>query len=695
MGLASRLIAMLFIATLAACGGGGGGNSGGGGGDPSAGRFTLLTQTINASAYQGSDYVGGGEAYGTVSGATGTVYVYIDLSSSTLVSDSNVFIDGDTGTLELWGVNPNTLSAGVHTETIPIRVCADAACNRHLAGSPASLTFRYEILPDPAVTDSDNDGVVDLNDAFPNDSSETTDSDGDTIGDNADPDDDNDGVNDEDDDAPFDSSISANTTTLHFNVSGEGSVLVDGVPVDCSDGCTVEHNNQSSDSVTLGAAAGDNYSIGDWMAPLDCLWDGLETCTLATRFLKELTVELAFTENPYATVVIDSDNGGVIEATGGLSCQGHCEIKVYTYTDASFTLKTAPAPGYTFSGWNGACDGSEPCDITVNSGESISVSASYTDTGLSANLCSGTAVTTGSGTDNLTAIGPYLPLCNGQVLLAETLQNRIIWRDIVNATTIDEFQLTASPRYLALDEENKLLYVSHGQSSFISRVDLATGEVVQIFVQGGANSLAVGPDGDLFVGSYPLQILNSRYATGVDVEAEIWGSALTYNDATNRLITSTTNYYFDTETKTLTEQGPSNAGGSGADCNYVVVSPDGDHGAMPCGGGNGAGYTIYDFDSNDPTVLYGEWDTGAYPSGAAFSPSSLYAWLTNYNQLQLFSVETHALIVAYPQPNCSYSDTRRMAVSTDGNVLLGLTQCGFDNDTAIMSWYYYDTSVAP
>lgn len=44
--------------------------------------------------------------------------------------------------------------------------------------------------------DSDNDGVRDLEDAFPNEASETRDSDGDGIGDNRDPDDDNDGLSD-------------------------------------------------------------------------------------------------------------------------------------------------------------------------------------------------------------------------------------------------------------------------------------------------------------------------------------------------------------------------------------------------------------------------------------------------------------------------------------------------------------------
>ena len=59
--------------------------------------------------------------------------------------------------------------------------------------------------------DDDNDGVEDLEDVFPFDSSESSDFDGDNIGDNADSDDDNDGYSDVDENAsgsnPQDSSV--------------------------------------------------------------------------------------------------------------------------------------------------------------------------------------------------------------------------------------------------------------------------------------------------------------------------------------------------------------------------------------------------------------------------------------------------------------------------------------------------------
>ena len=93
-----------------------------------------------------------------------------------------------------------------------------------------------------ADTDDDGDGVSDSNDAFPLDASETLDTDGDSIGNNADTDDDGDGVSDSNDAFPLDptkslgaessatqylqtTSTSANITRLHIINSSDSAQL--------------------------------------------------------------------------------------------------------------------------------------------------------------------------------------------------------------------------------------------------------------------------------------------------------------------------------------------------------------------------------------------------------------------------------------------------------------------------------------
>jgi len=81
--------------------------------------------------------------------------------------------------------------------------------------------------------DADGDGVLDADDAFPNDPAESVDTDGDGIGDNADDDDDGDGVLDVDDQDPVDPAIGP----------------INGMP--SSGGCQVIDTNEQSVSLIL------------------------------------------------------------------------------------------------------------------------------------------------------------------------------------------------------------------------------------------------------------------------------------------------------------------------------------------------------------------------------------------------------------------------------------------------------------
>ncbi len=106
-------------------------------------------------------------------------------------------------------VDTANLATGRYDDLIQVRPDAEQAAQN----APLSLVESPElveetiagaatlIISDPA-TDADRDGVVDTIDAFPNDPTETIDTDGDGIGDNADPDDDNDGILDAQDPTP-------------------------------------------------------------------------------------------------------------------------------------------------------------------------------------------------------------------------------------------------------------------------------------------------------------------------------------------------------------------------------------------------------------------------------------------------------------------------------------------------------------
>jgi hypothetical protein len=80
------------------------------------------------------------------------------------------------------------------------------------------------LTPQPNLTcDSDDDGVVNVDDSFPFDSTETVDTDEDGIGNNADNDDDNDGFLDEDDFDPLDNTVGDVPYFSVFDIDQNGS----------------------------------------------------------------------------------------------------------------------------------------------------------------------------------------------------------------------------------------------------------------------------------------------------------------------------------------------------------------------------------------------------------------------------------------------------------------------------------------
>lgn len=97
--------------------------------------------------------------------------------------------------------------------------------------------------------DDDGDGVIDGDDLFPLDPTESADADGDEIGDNADPDDDNDGVPDVIDAFPLDPAESADADRDGIGDNADPDDDNDGVP-DAGDNCPLAKNADQTNSDT-------------------------------------------------------------------------------------------------------------------------------------------------------------------------------------------------------------------------------------------------------------------------------------------------------------------------------------------------------------------------------------------------------------------------------------------------------------
>lgn len=121
-------------------------------------------------------------------------------------------IDGWTAPLVVGTltIDTSTLAHGAYDQLVQVRPDAEVAAGFSPISNVVSADVVKEaisgsaslIVSDP-VTDTDRDGVVDTQDAFPNDPTETIDTDGDGVGNNADLDDDNDGIPDLQDPTPI------------------------------------------------------------------------------------------------------------------------------------------------------------------------------------------------------------------------------------------------------------------------------------------------------------------------------------------------------------------------------------------------------------------------------------------------------------------------------------------------------------
>ncbi len=106
-------------------------------------------------------------------------------------------VDGDISDNVIVTGSVNTATVGIYT--LSYNTSDDA-------GNTAVTLSRQVTVQDLELIDSDGDGVLDVDDSFPNDPDEFEDTDNDGLGNNADTDDDNDGIDDLDDAFPLDNS---------------------------------------------------------------------------------------------------------------------------------------------------------------------------------------------------------------------------------------------------------------------------------------------------------------------------------------------------------------------------------------------------------------------------------------------------------------------------------------------------------
>jgi DNA-binding beta-propeller fold protein YncE len=164
----------------------------------------------------------------------------------------------------------------------------------------------------------------------------------------------------------------------------------------------------------------------------------------------------------------------------------------------------------------------------------------------------------------------------------------------------------------------------------------------------------------------------------VELETTVGGASIVFDETSQTLFTahsglspSTILQYAFTEGELTLVQSLR----SGSNGRKISISPDGAHVVLPCGGGNGPGYTIYDYDATNLNNVLGEWDVGSYPKVAAFSPDNSILYGTNgdpYDQfLYVMDAATYQQIRKLEFPNAD--DYAVITPNADGTMVVGFS----------------------
>jgi hypothetical protein len=157
--------------------------------------------------------------------------------------------------------------------------------------------------------------------------------------------------------------------TLNVTKSGSGSGMVvsDPAGIDCGSTCSMTSDNGQLIRLTTTPAPGSVF-VG---------WSG--GCTGATctpTLASDLTVTAVFDSaapvpvNYQLSVSKAGDGAGTVtSSTGGISCGATCSATLPAGTAVGLTATAGD--GSTFTGWGGACSGTDACSLTLSSAAAV------------------------------------------------------------------------------------------------------------------------------------------------------------------------------------------------------------------------------------------------------------------------------------------------------------------------------------
>jgi uncharacterized repeat protein (TIGR02543 family) len=312
------------------------------------------------------------------------------------------------------------------------------------------------------------------------------------------------------------------TYTLTVNKSGQGTVTSSPAGINCGADCGEAYN--SGTVVTLTAAPATGYKFDGWSGA--CAGTG--TCTLTMDANKTATAAFSIIVNTLR--VLKTGQGTVTSTPAGINCGPDC-TEGYNY-GTQVSLTAAPASGWTFGGWSGACTGTGTCQVTMNDAKKVgAVFLSWQ---------SGTAVPDGGGAyTRWSYMGSAVS--NGLLWLVggrrdagwNVLDNVGTYNPATGAWKTDWPKLNLERFYLAAAANEKFVFALGGRDRYYSWIENA---VERFLVNGGTawQNMAPLPEARMFGaavidGDYLYFIGGSKTIGSTSGEKNFWRYNLNTN----------------------------------------------------------------------------------------------------------------------------------------------------------------------
>src|SRR4029453_16893505 len=168
----------------------------------------------------------------------------------------------------------------------------------------------------------------------------------------------------------------SNPKTLTVTKAGAGNGTVTSSPAGINCGTMCASAFAASLSVTLTAAPVSGATFTGWLGACS----GTDPCTVVMSVDRSVTA--TFTSSPKTLTVTKAGTGTgtVTSSPAGINCGTTCASAFAA--NSSVMLTAMPVSSATFTGWSGACSGTDPCTVVMSVDRSVtatfSSSASYT-----------------------------------------------------------------------------------------------------------------------------------------------------------------------------------------------------------------------------------------------------------------------------------------------------------------------------